>query len=224
MVFLANPNNPTGSLPAGRRRCAGCTPGCPTDVLLVIDAAYAEYVDSNDYEAGAALVAAHDNVVMLRTFSKIYGLAALRLGWAYGPPAVIDVLNRLRGPFNVTAPAQAAGVAALDDQAHVAARARPTTTAGCPGSANASRRARLHRAARAPATSCWCDFPPDPRERRRRLRLPQRPRHHPAPDGCLRPARLPAHHHRAGREMAIVAEALDAFAEVSAGMKRRAGG
>jgi histidinol-phosphate aminotransferase len=92
-------------------------------VLLVIDAAYAEYVGRDDYEPGAALGAAHDNVVMTRTFSKIFGLAALRLGWAYCPPAVADVLNRVRGPFNVAAPAQAAAVAALDDADHIA-RAR----------------------------------------------------------------------------------------------------
>ena len=117
IVFLANPNNPTGSyLPAAEMRAAAR--GLPADVLLVIDAAYAEFVERNDYEAGAALVDAGDNVVMLRTFSKIYGLAALRLGWAYCPPAIADVLNRVRGPFNVAAPALAAGVAALEDRAH----------------------------------------------------------------------------------------------------------
>ena len=118
MVFLANPNNPTGSY-LGREAVARLHAGLPEDVLLVLDSAYAEYVSAPDYEAGAALVAAHDNVVMLRTFSKIHGLAALRLGWAYGPPAVIDVLNRIRGPFNVSAAALAAGVAAVRDRAHV---------------------------------------------------------------------------------------------------------
>ncbi len=118
LVFLANPNNPTGSyLPTAE--LARLRAGLPDNVLLVIDAAYAEYVSASDYDDGAGLVAALDNVVMLRTFSKIYGLAALRLGWAYCPPAVADLLNRLRGPFNVTAPAQAAGVAALRDQAYV---------------------------------------------------------------------------------------------------------
>jgi histidinol-phosphate aminotransferase len=118
ILFLANPNNPTGSyLPASevkrlRDRLA-------PDVLLVLDAAYAEYVSLPDYEAGAALVEAHDNVVMTRTFSKIYGLAALRLGWAYCPPAIADVLNRVRGPFNTGAAAQAAAVAALEDRAHI---------------------------------------------------------------------------------------------------------
>ncbi|MEQ8347820.1 MAG: histidinol-phosphate transaminase [Sneathiellaceae bacterium] len=116
IVFLANPNNPTGSyLPDSEVRRLRA--GLPDGVMLVIDAAYAEYVSRNDYEAGAALVAERDDTVMTRTFSKIYGLAALRLGWLYGPPAVIDVLHRLRGPFNVNAIAQAAGLAALADDA-----------------------------------------------------------------------------------------------------------
>ncbi len=89
-------------------------------MLLVIDAAYAEFVDDRDYNAGEELVRAGDNVVMLRTFSKIYGLAGLRLGWAFCPPSVADVLNRIRGPFNTSAPAQAAALAALDDRDHVA--------------------------------------------------------------------------------------------------------
>jgi histidinol-phosphate aminotransferase len=122
IVFVANPNNPTGTyLPA--RELARLHAGLPPDVLLAIDAAYAEFVNRNDYEAGRALVDRADNVVMLRTFSKIYALAGLRLGWAYCPPAIADVLNRIRGPFNVTAPAQAAGVAALDDS-EALARAR----------------------------------------------------------------------------------------------------
>jgi histidinol-phosphate aminotransferase len=118
IVFLANPNNPTGTyLPHGEVR--RLHQGLPADVLLVIDAAYSEYVRRNDYEAGLELVATTENTVMLRTFSKIYGLAALRLGWTYCPAAVADVLNRVRGPFNVTAPAIAAGVAALADRAHL---------------------------------------------------------------------------------------------------------
>jgi histidinol-phosphate aminotransferase len=118
MVFLANPNNPTGSyLPHGevRRLHAGLTP----ETLLVIDAAYAEYVRRNDYEAGIEMVSRFPNVVMTRTFSKVYGLAGLRVGWAYCPAAVADVLNRVRGPFNVSVPSQAAAVAALKDHAHV---------------------------------------------------------------------------------------------------------
>ncbi|WP_422364909.1 histidinol-phosphate transaminase [Pelagibius sp.] len=119
LLFLANPNNPTGSYisEAALRRLHA---GLPSSVLLVIDAAYAEYVTAADYPRPAALVEEAGNVVMLRTFSKIYGLAALRLGWAYAPAAVVDVLNRVRGPFNVSQAAQAAGLAAIADKDHVA--------------------------------------------------------------------------------------------------------
>src|SRR5450432_1358964 len=118
MVFLANPNNPTGTyIPFDEvKRLQRSLPG---NVLLVLDAAYAEYVRRNDYESGIELVATTDNVVMTRTFSKIYGLAALRLGWMYGPAHVVDAVNRIRGPFNVNAPAIAAGIAAIRDSAHV---------------------------------------------------------------------------------------------------------
>jgi histidinol-phosphate aminotransferase len=118
IVFLANPNNPTGTyLPfADVKRLHQ---GLPAHVLLVLDAAYAEYVLANDYESGISLVESSSNVVMTRTFSKIYGLAALRLGWAYCPPAIADVLNRIRGPFNVSAPAISAGTAAIKDGAHI---------------------------------------------------------------------------------------------------------
>jgi histidinol-phosphate aminotransferase len=116
MVFVANPNNPTGTyLTAAEVKRLHA--GLPAHVLLVLDAAYAEFVMSNDYDAGAALVEHHENVVMTRTFSKIHGLASLRLGWAYCPPAIADVLNRIRGPFNVSLPALKAGVAAIEDQA-----------------------------------------------------------------------------------------------------------
>jgi histidinol-phosphate aminotransferase len=118
VVFIANPNNPTGTyIPFDEVK--RLRQGLPADVLLVLDAAYAEYVRKNDYEAGIELVATTDNTVMTRTFSKIYGLASLRLGWAYCPPAVADALNRIRGPFNVSGPAIAAGIAALGDQAWV---------------------------------------------------------------------------------------------------------
>lgn len=114
ILFIANPNNPTGTyIPASELRRLRA--GLRGDVLLVVDAAYAEFVRRNDYEAGIELVSTHDNVVMTRTFSKIYGLASLRLGWAYCPAHVADVLNRVRGPFNVSLPAQAAGIAALQD-------------------------------------------------------------------------------------------------------------
>ena len=118
IVFLANPNNPTGTyIPFDEVKRLQA--GLPKYVLLVIDSAYAEYVRRNDYESGIELVATSENVVMTRTFSKIYGLAALRLGWLYGPAHVVDAVNRIRGPFNVNAPSIAAGVAALADTAHL---------------------------------------------------------------------------------------------------------
>ncbi len=117
MVFLANPNNPTGTyVPFDEVK--RLHKGLPAHVLLVIDAAYAEYVRRNDYEAGIELVATTDNTVMCRTFSKIYGLAGLRIGWMYGPAHVVDAVNRIRGPFNVNIAAIAASVAALEDSAH----------------------------------------------------------------------------------------------------------
>jgi len=120
LVYLANPNNPTGTYLSHdevRRLHAGLSP----DTLLVIDAAYSDYVRRNDYEAGIEMVSNFTNVVMTRTFSKIYGLAGLRVGWAYCPASVADTLNRVRGPFNVSVPAQAAAVAALGDRTHVEA-------------------------------------------------------------------------------------------------------
>src|SRR5215212_4246426 len=118
IVFLANPNNPTGTyVPFDEVKRLHAA--LPKHVLLVIDAAYAEYVRRNDYESGIELVAISENVVMTRTFSKIYGLAALRLGWLYAPAHVTDALNRIRGPFNVNAAAIAAGVEAIRDTAHV---------------------------------------------------------------------------------------------------------
>jgi histidinol-phosphate aminotransferase len=118
MVFIANPGNPTGSyVPmADIRRLHA---GLPAHVMLVLDAAYAEYVRRNDYEAGVELVSANRNVVMCRTFSKVYGLAALRVGWLYGPAEILAALNRVRGPFNMSAPAIAAAAAAVRDQAFV---------------------------------------------------------------------------------------------------------
>jgi histidinol-phosphate aminotransferase len=117
MVFLANPNNPTGTyLPIGEVRRLRA--GLPGNVVLVLDGAYAEYVRRNDYEAGIELVATTNNTVMTRTFSKIFGLAALRIGWAYCPEAIADAINRIRGPFNMSTPSIAAGAAAMEDSAH----------------------------------------------------------------------------------------------------------
>ncbi len=118
IVVLANPNNPTGSY-VGADEVAALQRRLPPHVLLILDAAYAEYADAVDYEAGEKLVATCENVVMTRTFSKIHGLAALRLGWCYGPAHIVDVLNRIRDPFNVNAPAIAAGAAAMGDESHV---------------------------------------------------------------------------------------------------------
>lgn len=118
VVFVANPNNPTGTyIPIEEVR--RLRQSLPDKVLLVLDAAYAEYVGRNDYEAGIELVATTPNTVMTRTFSKIHGLAALRIGWAYCPPRVADVLNRIRGPFNLSSPSIAAGAAAMGDMAHM---------------------------------------------------------------------------------------------------------
>jgi histidinol-phosphate aminotransferase len=118
IVFIANPNNPTGSYISGdelRRLRQGLSEG----ILLVVDGAYAEYVNRSDYEDGVTLVDGSENTVMTRTFSKIYGLGALRVGWGYCPTKIIDVLNRLRAPFNITAPSQAAAIAAINDTEHV---------------------------------------------------------------------------------------------------------
>jgi histidinol-phosphate aminotransferase len=119
IVFLANPNNPTGTyLPFGEVRRLHA--GLPKDVLLVIDAAYAEFVRANDYEAGIELVAGAENVVMTRTFSKVYGLGGARLGWIYAPAHMIEALERVRDPFNVNSLAIEAGIAAMLDREHVA--------------------------------------------------------------------------------------------------------
>ena len=144
IVFLANPNNPTGSmLPSAE--VARLRAGLPPDVLLVVDAAYAEYVDRPDYDPGAALVDAGDNTVMTRTFSKMFGMGGMRLGWCYAPPAVADVLGRLRGPFNVSGAAQEAGIAALAEPGWVEmGRAH-----------NAAERARLSAGLAAAGARAW---------------------------------------------------------------------
>ncbi len=130
LVFIANPNNPTGTmLDAGE--VARLAANLPPRALLVLDGAYAEYVD--DFDGGAGLVDARENVVMTRTFSKIHGLGGLRIGWGYGPAHVIGALERVRGPFNLSTPALLAAEAAARDAGHVA-RCRAE---------NAANRARL---------------------------------------------------------------------------------
>lgn len=117
-VFIANPGNPTGTyVPVSEIRRLHA--GLPKNVLLVLDSAYAEYVRKNDYEAGLELVSGSKNVIMTRTFSKAYGLAALRIGWMYAPAHIIDAIDRVRGPFNMNAPAIEAGAAAVNDQAFI---------------------------------------------------------------------------------------------------------
>lgn len=114
LVFIANPANPTGTM-IGGNEVTRLADSLPSHVLLVLDGAYAEYVDG--YDGGAALVDARDNVVMTRTFSKLYGLGGLRIGWGFGPRHVIDTLNRLRGPFNLSGTQLAAAEAAMRDRA-----------------------------------------------------------------------------------------------------------
>ncbi len=116
LVFMANPNNPTGTM-IGMAEITRLAEGLPEQALLVLDGAYAEYVEG--YDGGAALVDARDNVVMTRTFSKIHGLGGLRVGWGYGPTHVIDVLNRVRGPFNLSQAGINAAIAAIRDTAYV---------------------------------------------------------------------------------------------------------
>lgn len=115
LVLIANPANPTGTM-VGAAEIARLADGLPPKALLVLDGAYAEYVDG--FDAGRGLVESRDNVVMTRTFSKIYGLGGMRVGWGYGPQAVIDVLNRIRGPFNLSTAALAAAEAAVRDTEH----------------------------------------------------------------------------------------------------------
>ena len=119
LVVLASPNNPVGQyLPRGE--LARLHAGLPQNVLLLIDGAYADYVAADDFDTGVGLVDAHDNVVMTRTFSKLYGLAGLRVGWMYAPPGVVEVVHRIRTPFNASAPAMAAAEAAVRDIDHAA--------------------------------------------------------------------------------------------------------
>ncbi|GAA6188207.1 histidinol-phosphate transaminase [Litorivita sp. NS0012-18] len=115
LVFIANPANPTGTM-LSEAELTRLADGVPAHAILVIDSAYAEY--AQDYDGGAALASARPNVVMTRTFSKLYGLGGLRVGWGYGPREIIDVLNRIRGPFNLSQPALVTAEAAVRDRAY----------------------------------------------------------------------------------------------------------
>lgn len=127
IIFLANPNNPTGTyLPFDEIQRLQA--GLREDILLVLDGAYAEFVRKNDFSAGMELAGSAPNVLMTRTFSKIHGLAALRVGWGYGPASVIEALNKVRGPFNVSGPAQVAATAAIHDRAFMEASADHNST------------------------------------------------------------------------------------------------
>jgi len=118
IIFIANPNNPTGTYINIQELTKLCD-NVPNNVLIVVDSAYAEYMQEDDYIAGIELAEKYDNVIMTRTFSKLYGLAGLRLGWGYANAKIIDILNRIRPPFNINTPAQIAGAAAVYDQAFV---------------------------------------------------------------------------------------------------------
>jgi len=115
VVFVANPNNPTGTY-SPRSEIARLHAGLSNDVLLVIDEAYAEYLDADEQDGGLELAMHASNVLVTRTFSKIYGLAGERIGWGYGPADVIAAMHRIRAPFNVTTAGQQAAIAALGDE------------------------------------------------------------------------------------------------------------
>ncbi len=119
LVFIANPNNPTGTM-ISAAEVERLADALPDQALLVLDGAYAEFVSDANFDAGASLVETRENVVMTRTFSKIYGLGGLRVGWGYAPRHVIDTLNRIRGPFNVSSAGLAAAQAAVLDQDYTA--------------------------------------------------------------------------------------------------------
>jgi len=116
LVFIANPANPTGTM-IDEQETVRLAHGLPRRAILVLDGAYAEFVSG--FDGGAGLVAGRDNVVMIRTFSKIYGLGGLRIGWGYGPKPIIDMLNRVRGPFNLSRPQLETAQAAISDREHV---------------------------------------------------------------------------------------------------------
>jgi histidinol-phosphate aminotransferase len=118
VLFVANPNNPTGTH-VGRGAVERLLREVPEEVIIVMDEAYFEYADAPDYPSTLELRGLRERLVVMRTFSKAYGLAALRVGYAVAPPSIIDYMNRVRAPFNVTTPAQVAAAAALDDRAHV---------------------------------------------------------------------------------------------------------
>ena len=161
LVFIANPNNPTGTM-IPEAEVARLAAGLPPQALLVLDGAYAEYVAGFDGHAG--LVEARDNVVMTRTFSKIYGLGGLRIGWGYGPAHVIEALNRVRGPFNLSTAALAAAEAAMRDTGYTAC-CRAENTPQPRLARGGARRGRACRRTRRRRTSSWPASATAPRPR-----------------------------------------------------------
>ncbi len=195
LVFIANPNNPTGTL-LPQAEVERLRRGLPDNVLLALDAAYAEYVEDPAYEPGDALVDAGDNTVMLRTFSKIFGLGGARVGWCYGPAPVIDVLNRVRSPFNVNLLGQRAAIGALAEPGWVEKGRTHNTTAraGADGKAawGGDRRRREPLQLRAGRFRvCGAG--------RCGARGAQGTRHHRAADGQLRVGAVHPDHRRHGR-------------------------
>ena len=120
VIFIANPNNPTGTF-TPRAEIARLHAALPDDVMLVIDQAYAEYIDAEDDDGALDLARSAPNVMITRTFSKIYGLAAERIGWGYASAEAVAAMHRIRAPFNITSAGQAAAIAALGDQQFVTA-------------------------------------------------------------------------------------------------------
>jgi histidinol-phosphate aminotransferase len=128
VVFIANPNNPTGTW-VGNDELVAFLRRVPKDVVVVLDEAYTEYVERADFPNGLALLQDFPNLIVTRTFSKAYGLAGLRVGYAASSPLLADLLNRVRAPFNVNSLGLVAAVAALDDDAYLA-RARELNARG----------------------------------------------------------------------------------------------
>ena len=118
LIYIANPNNPTGSY-LSKLELNNLMSKIPKNVIVVIDGAYAEYVETNDYDSGFSLVKEYENIIITRTFSKAYGLAGIRLGWCYASPRVASILNRVKGPFNTNTPAQYIAMLALQDHDHI---------------------------------------------------------------------------------------------------------
>ncbi|MBU6339417.1 MAG: histidinol-phosphate transaminase [Rickettsiales bacterium] len=115
IIFIANPNNPTGSY-LNKEEVQKLVEKTPKNILIVLDHAYEEFVTKSDYPDAIKLVNENANIVVTRTFSKIYGLASLRIGWCYSSSEIAEILNKIRGPFNVSGPAQEAAIAALNDE------------------------------------------------------------------------------------------------------------